>query len=190
VKVRCGKHVKESEGNETATRCNVRFFMFPPLFDTLELTNSKTDKCSILVCVQVIDSVRKTLSKSDSSNKPAIEQALGAFCANKDDKLTAKEKKICYYLDPIKRDVAQPFSLGMPALRVCQRISKSNPEVCAVKNPVKTERMEVKDITKLRVKQLKQILNDRGVECKGCVEKEEFVLKVKETEHLAAGDEF
>lgn len=92
-------------------------------------------------------------------------------------------------LDSIKRDVAQPFSLGMPSLKVCQRINKSNPEICTVKMPVKTENLEPKDLSKLRVKQLKQILADRGVECKGCVEKEEFVKKVQETEHLAS-DEF
>ena len=127
----------------------------------------------------MIEDVRATLSKEDSRNKPAIEQALGKYCANKDKKLSSREKKICYYLDPIKRDVAQPFSLGMPALKVCQRINASNPEICTVKLPVKTENMEKKDISKLRVKQLKQILADRGVECKGCVEKEEFVIEVR-----------
>lgn len=127
------------------------------------------------------------MSKEDSRKKPEIEKAMGAYCAK--DGLNAREKKICYYIDPIKRDVAQPFSLGMPSLKVCQRISKSNPEICTVKMPVKTEKMEKKDISKLRVKQLKQILSERGVECKGCVEKEEFVQRVKETEHLAT-DEF
>lgn len=134
-----------------------------------------------------MDDIRSGMSKEDSRNKPAIEAAMGSYCAR--DNLNAREKKICYYIDPIKRDVAQPFSLGMPSLKVCQRISKSNPEICTVKMPVKTEKMEVQDISKLRVKQLKQILSERGVECKGCVEKEEFVAKVKETEHLAT-DEF
>lgn len=77
----------------------------------------------------------------------------------------------------------------MTSLKVCQRITKSNPEICTVKLPVKTDTMEQKDIGKLRVKQLKQILADRGVECKGCVEKEEFVKRVQETAHLAS-DEF
>ncbi|GKY94171.1 hypothetical protein MPSEU_000384400 [Mayamaea pseudoterrestris] len=139
------------------------------------------------VCVKVMDDVRATLAKEHLNKKPEIEAALGAYCAR--DTLNSKEKKICYYIDPIKRDVAQPFSLGMSSLKVCERINKSNPEICTVKNPVKTEKMEVKDISKLRVKQLKQILADRGVECKGCVEKEEFVKRVKETEHLA-NDEF
>jgi hypothetical protein len=138
-------------------------------------------------CVKVMDDVKNSMSKDDSRNKPAIEQALGAYCAK--ETLNAKEKKICYYIDPIKRDVAQPFSLGMSSLKVCERISKNNPEICTVKLPVKTEKMDAKDITKLRVKQLKQILADRGVDCKGCVEKEEFVKRVQETEHLAS-DEF
>ena len=136
-----------------------------------------------------MDDIKSTMSKEDARKKPAIEEAIGKYCKDKDKRLNAREKKICYYIDPIKRDVAQPFSLGMSALKVCQRISKSNPELCTVKLPVQTEKMQVKDIQKLRVKQLKQILADRGVECKGCVEKEEFVKRVQETEHLAS-DEF
>lgn len=134
-----------------------------------------------------MDDIRATMAKENQNKKPEIESAIGAYCAK--SSLNSKEKKICYYIDPIKRDVAQPFSLGMPSLKVCQRINKSNPEICTVKNPVKTEKMAEQDISKLRVKQLKQILADRGVECKGCVEKEEFVKRVKETEHLAS-DEF
>ena len=144
----------------------------------------------IAVCVKVMDDVRAGMSKEDSRKKPQIEAAIGKYCANEDNKLTAREKKICYYIDPIKRDVAQPFSLGMPSLKVCQRITKSNPEICTVKFPVKTEKMEKKDLSKLRVKQLKSILADRGVECKGCLEKEEFIKKVQDTEHLAGQDEF
>lgn len=142
---------------------------------------------SVTVCVKVMDDVRASMSKEDSRQKPEIEKAMGAYCQK--DNLSAREKKICYYIDPIKRDVAQPFSLGMPSLKVCQRINKSNPEICTVKFPVQTEKMEPKDLSKLRVKQLKQILSERGVECTGCVEKQEFVQKVQETEHLAT-DEF
>ncbi|KAG7362902.1 Armet protein [Nitzschia inconspicua] len=142
------------------------------------------------VCVKVMEDIRATMSKEDMKSKPKIEAAMGEYCANKDDKLTAREKKICYYIDPIKRDVAQPFSLGMPSLKVCQRITKSNPEICTVKFPVKTDNMEKKDLSKLRVKQLKQILADRGVDYKGLLEKDEFIKKVQETEHLAGADEF
>ena len=73
----------------------------------------------------------------------------------------------------------------MPSKKVCERITKQNPEICSVKFPVKTEKMDVTALNKLRVKQLKSILNDRGVQCVGCLEKKDFVKKVMETEHLA-----
>lgn len=135
------------------------------------------------VCVKVIDDIKSSLPKSDAKDKPKIEQAIDAYCEKSD--LGPRERKICYYITPIKRDVAHPFSLGMPSLKVCKRINTSNPEICTVKFPVKTETMEKKDLSKLRVKQLKSILADRGVECKGCIEKEEFIQKIQETEHLA-----
>lgn len=130
------------------------------------------------------------MEKSDRSKKDKVEAALGAYCDTEKNKLSARVKKLCYYIDPIKRDVAQPFSTGMPADRVCKRINKSNPEICTVKFPVKTTNLEPKDFSKMRVKQLKQILADRGVDCKNCIEKSEFVKRVEETQHLDGADEF
>mmetsp|Transcript_12370 Transcript_12370/g.16221 ORF Transcript_12370/g.16221 Transcript_12370/m.16221 type:complete len:166 (+) Transcript_12370:136-633(+) len=151
------------------------------------LLSMAKDDCE--VCVKVMDDVKASLSKEQARKKPEIEKGFGTYCADADSKLSARERKICYYLDPIKRDLAQPFSLGMSSLKVCERMNKSNPEICTVKFPPKTETMEKKDISKLRVKQLKQILADRGVECKGCVEKDDFVKKVQDTDHMAT-DEF
>merc|ERR1711982_127865 len=122
-------------------------------------------------------------TKAETRDKPKIEAAMGAYCAR--ENLNSREKKICYYIDPIKRDVAQPFSLGMPSLKVCKRITKANPEICSVKMPIKTAKLEKKDLSKMRVKQLKAILAERGVDCKGCLEKAEFIKKVEDTAHLA-----
>jgi hypothetical protein len=43
---------------------------------------------------------------------------------------------------------------------------------------------EAFDYNSLRVKQLKEILDQRGVKCSGCTEKAEFVNKCIETQHL------
>ena len=40
------------------------------------------------------------------------------------------------------------------------------------------------DYSKLRVKQLKAILAERGVTCRGCTEKGDFVRKAMESSHL------
>jgi hypothetical protein len=42
------------------------------------------------------------------------------------------------------------------------------------------------DYSKLRVKELKAILAERGVECTGCLEKPDFIKKCEETAHLSA----
>ena len=107
--------------------------------------------CAIsIVCMKVMQDVRDTLDKKDQKDKPKIEKALGDYCAK--DTNSARERKICYYIDPIKRDVAQPFSLGMTVDRLCKRINKSNPEICSVKFPVKTENLEKKDLSKFQAK--------------------------------------
>merc|ERR1711862_388013 len=67
------------------------------------------------VCVKVIEDVRESMEKKDRNNKPKIEEALANYCSGQ---LGPRERKICYYIDPIKRDVSQPFSTGMPADRV------------------------------------------------------------------------
>jgi len=83
----------------------------------------------------------------------------------------------------MKRDVAQTVATGMPKKKACQRLSKNNPEVCEVKFPIKVEKGET-DYSKLRVKQLKSILADRGVECVGCLEKSDYVKRCQDTEHM------
>lgn len=167
----------------------MKFISVPVVLFCLVASSVAEDPKECEVCVKVMDDIRATLSKEDSKQKPKIEKAMLDYCANAQKTLTAKEKKICYYVDPIKRDIAQPFSLGMSSLKVCKRITKSNPEICTVKYPVKTDKMEKKDLSKLRVKQLKKILDERGVDYKGLLEKDEFIKKVQDTEHLA-GDEF
>jgi len=132
-----------------------------------------------------MDDVKESMDKKSIKQKPLVEAALGKYCDQTPAQLGPRERKICYYISPMKRETAHPFSLGMASNKICQRIDKQNPEICAVKFPVVTEKMEKQDLSKLRVKQLKSILLDRGVECRGCVEKEEFVKKVQDTEHLA-----
>jgi hypothetical protein len=43
---------------------------------------------------------------------------------------------------------------------------------------------EAVDYNKLKVKELKALLDQRGVKCTGCTEKSSFVKKCQETEHL------
>lgn len=57
---------------------------------------------------------RLTVSPSPPSNHPTVTRQ-------------------CYFLDPIKRDVSQPFSTGMPKAKVCDRLKKKSAEMCTIK---------------------------------------------------------
>ncbi len=109
-----------------------------------------------------------------------IESLISKFCKQVK---TAHEKKMCYYIDPIKRKVSQPMSSFMPADRICKKLKKEAPEICQVREKVKVEKGQT-DYSKLKVRDLKKILADRGVQCKNCIEKTDFIKRCEETEDL------
>ena len=67
------------------------------------------------VCVEVLDGVDKLIPSDEKSSKISIEEAVDKYC--KGD-LSAKHKKMCYYITPIKKSVSQPFSLKLPKKKV------------------------------------------------------------------------
>ena len=156
-------------------------------FATMADAKKKTaDPKHCEVCKKVVGDIIskvKELPKKQRKNKEKIESVIAKHCKDKTKKLHQKEKKVCYYLDPIKREVSTPVSFGAPADRVCKKLEKKNDEICQVKYKIKTKKGQT-DYKKMRVKHLKQILADRGVTCNGCTEKSEFVKKCETTEHL------
>lgn len=84
-----------------------------------------------LVCIAVLDKIDAGMDAKAKKNKLAVEEAIEAYCSKKD--LENKEKKLCYFLKPIKRDVSQPFSTGMPKAKVCDRLKKKSAEICTIK---------------------------------------------------------
>lgn len=142
-----------------------------------------------------LDRIDMLIPKDKKFNKEAIEKAVFTHCTlsgfgsdwKPNPELTnPKDVKMCYIFEPIKKALSTPFSTGMPKKKVCQRLMKDNPEICEIKYPIKIEKKEGEkiDYSKMRVKQLKTLLDQRGVKCNGCTEKTDFVKKAEETEHL------
>ncbi|CAM9455871.1 unnamed protein product [Laminaria digitata] len=75
---------------------------------------------------------------------------------------------------------ATPTSLNLAAAHPLRSITPLHPITSAA---IKVDK-ENMDYNKLRVKQLKGILADRGVDCDGCLEKSDYVARCKATEHL------
>ncbi|KAG5178299.1 armet protein [Tribonema minus] len=132
------------------------------------------------VCISVLEKVEGLLNAADTKNKDKIEEAIEKYCSQK---LPAKDDKMCYNLVTIKKHVSQPFSLGLPKLKVCQRLKKDNADICNMQYPIKVDKGNV-DYNTLRVKALKSILAERGARCDGCIEKSDYVKRCKETENM------
>jgi hypothetical protein len=142
-------------------------------------TTPEANECE--VCVDVLSKIGDLLDAKGKKKQAKVEKAISKYCKNPDKQnkdLNSKQKKMCYYFDPIKKLVARPMSIGMPLVKVCQKLKKQNPEVCEVKYPPKVD-LATTDFKKMRVKQLKGLLSEHGVACDGCVEKEDYVKKVK-----------
>ena len=120
--------------------------------------------------------IHGSLSKAERKQKLVVEAAIDKFC--KQTKKDSKEKKLCYFIQPIKRDISTPIGNGVPADRICKRLKKRAQEICTIRYPEKIDLSKV-DLSKLRVRQLRKILSENGVACENCIEKSDFIREVK-----------
>merc|ERR1719453_2616359 len=127
----------------------------------LAAAKTTTDPKHCEVCIKVMNDIDALIPADEKTSQTSIEEAIDRYCGQ--STLGQKERKLCYYIEPIKRSVSHPFTLRMPKDRLCKRITKDNDDICNVKYPVKMDAAaSQEDVGKLRVKQLKGILNDRG----------------------------
>ncbi|KAJ8388118.1 hypothetical protein AAFF_G00147360 [Aldrovandia affinis] len=111
-----------------------------------------------------------------------IEKALLRTC--KDSK--GKENRLCYYIGAtsdaatkIVNEVSKPLSFHVPVEKICEKLKKQDSQICELKYDKQVDLSTV-DLKKLKVKDLKKILEEWGESCKGCVEKSDFIRKINE----------
>ena len=165
------------------------------LFATAEAAKAKADPKEYEVCIANLEAIDKLIDKDEKTSKQSIMEAITKHCGDLQNEqpnpaLNARDRKMCYYFEPIRAAIAQPFSTRMPKDRVCKRLKQSNGEICNVKyqvqvdNNLSDEEM-LAQLKKKRVKELKGILNDRGVKCEGCLEKDDFIKKIMATNGMS-----
>lgn len=71
------------------------------------------------------------------------------------------------------------MTYDLPAEKICEKLKKKDAQVCDLKYDVQIDLDNV-DFKKLRVKQLSKIIDDLGGDCRGCIEKNEFIAKIQE----------
>ncbi|XP_069483787.1 cerebral dopamine neurotrophic factor [Ambystoma mexicanum] len=97
-----------------------------------------------------------------------------------------KDNRLCYYLGAtsdaptkITSEVARPMSAHVPVGKICEKLRKLDSQICELKYE-KLLDLKTTDLSKLRVMELKKILDRWGEVCRACVEKSDFVNLIKE----------
>ncbi|XP_061114389.1 mesencephalic astrocyte-derived neurotrophic factor-like [Conger conger] len=135
------------------------------------------------VCVTFLGRFYQSLKDNDVKfTSQDIEKALVKAC--KDTK--GKENRLCYYIGAtsdaatkIVNEVSIPLSSHIPVVKICEKLKKKDGQICELKYDKQVDLSTV-DVKKLKVKELKKILEEWGESCKGCVEKSDFIRKINE----------
>lgn len=112
------------------------------LIEAKKSKQKEADPKECEVCIANLEAIDKLVPSNKKSDKAAIEKAISTHCTlsgfgsewKPNPALpTPKDVKMCYIFEPIKKSVSHPFATGMPKKKVCERLKKDNPDVCAIK---------------------------------------------------------
>ncbi|XP_061524445.1 mesencephalic astrocyte-derived neurotrophic factor-like [Phycodurus eques] len=160
--------------------------MSPLLLGTLLLLNgvscSKAGNCE--VCVGFLRGLYGSLSSTRKELTPAlVEEELFRACSA----ARGKEARLCYYLGAssdaatrVTASVSQPLASHVPVEKICQRLSSRDTQICQLKHEPELRDLSSEGLKKMRVVELRNILASWGEECRGCLEKHEFVSLILE----------
>jgi len=134
------------------------------------------------VCVGVINKLINRLESNEKSDHQVIETKFKDLCLE-----TKKaENRFCYYIGGLEEsatkilgEMSKPLSWGLPADKVCEKLMKKDSQICDLRYE-KTIDLKSVDLKKLRVRDLKKVLNDWDEVCDGCIEKSEFIKRIEE----------
>uniref|UniRef100_A0A1A8NQ48 Mesencephalic astrocyte-derived neurotrophic factor n=2 Tax=Nothobranchius TaxID=28779 RepID=A0A1A8NQ48_9TELE len=135
------------------------------------------------VCVSFLGKFYQSLKDSNAAfNNADIEEALLKSCKD----ARGKDNRFCYYIGAtsdaatkIINEVSKPLSYHVPVEKICEKLKKKDSQICELRYDKQLDLTSV-DLKKLKVKDLKKILEEWGESCKGCAEKSDFIRKITE----------
>lgn len=134
------------------------------------------------VCIKIIEKFSASLQPDAKTDPKKIEEAFKKYC--KDTK--NKENRFCYYLGGLEEsatgilgELSKPLSWSMPADKICEKLKKKDAQICDLRYDKEIDLNSV-DLKKLKVRDLRKILNDWDETCDGCIEKTDFIKRIEE----------
>ncbi|KAH8294673.1 hypothetical protein KR018_001373 [Drosophila ironensis] len=140
----------------------------------------KEEDCE--VCIKTVKRFGDTLDDATKKDYRQIESAFKKFCKGQKN----KEHRFCYYLGGLEEsatgilnELSKPLSWSMPADKICEKLKKKDAQICDLRYEKQIDLNSV-DLKKLKVRDLKKILNTWDESCDGCLEKSDFIRRIEE----------
>ncbi|XP_041977963.1 mesencephalic astrocyte-derived neurotrophic factor homolog [Aricia agestis] len=134
------------------------------------------------VCIKTVEKFAATLTDDVKKDPKLIERDFKKFCKGSKN----KENRFCYYLGGLEEsatgilgELSKPLSWSMPADKICEKLKKKDAQICDLRFEKQIDLNNV-DLKKLKVRDLKKILNDWDEVCDGCIEKTDFIKRIEE----------
>ncbi|XP_011298676.1 mesencephalic astrocyte-derived neurotrophic factor homolog [Fopius arisanus] len=145
-----------------------------------EASALKEGECE--VCVATVKKFAATLSEDVKKDTKKIENEFKKFCKGS----KSKENRFCYYLGGLEEsatgilgELSKPLSWSLPADKICEKLKKKDAQICDLRFEKQID-LDTVDLKKLKVRDLKKILNDWDETCEGCIEKTDFIKRIEE----------
>lgn len=144
------------------------------------------------VCIKVVERIEKELKELKIEGDAAIQSHIKKMCGSIKER---KENRFCYYIGGtedaatgILKQISGPLSNFLPPSKICEKLKKLDSQICELRydKPIDWKNINLK---KMRVKELKRILDGWGDSCKGCLEKSDFIKRIEELKPLHVRDE-
>ncbi|KAK8736301.1 hypothetical protein OTU49_004928 [Cherax quadricarinatus] len=142
-------------------------------------TSLKLDECE--VCITFLGKFSETLSEEDKANPTRIEDKFRTACED----AKGKDNRFCYYIGGLETsatgilgEMSKPMSWGMPMDKICEKLKKKDAQICDLRYEKQIDLKNV-DLKKLKVRDLKKILNDWDESCDDCLEKGDYIKRIE-----------
>ncbi|XP_068442985.1 cerebral dopamine neurotrophic factor isoform X3 [Clinocottus analis] len=142
------------------------------------------------MCVDFLSNLYGSVTSAHRELSPSLveEELLQACTAAQ-----GKEARLCYYLGAssdaatrVTASVSQPLAFHIPVEKICQRLSSRDTQICQLRHERPLKDLSSDGLKRMRVLELRNILASWGEECRGCLEKQEFVSLIQEKAPLHA----
>ncbi|XP_046839599.1 mesencephalic astrocyte-derived neurotrophic factor homolog [Xenia sp. Carnegie-2017] len=152
------------------------------ILGVLSATEAKLREGDCDVCIKFLTKFSKEELDGSEKGPDDVRKKLKAVCK----KSKGKDQRFCYYIGgtddaatSILNEITKPMSYHVPPEKICEKLKDKDAQICELQYEQKIDVRNV-DLKKMRVKQLRKILQSWEEECNGCIEKSDFIQRIEE----------